>query len=90
MAPYPDVIVIGAGVIGLSAAVAVQGRGLSVTVLDREGPAAGASAAAPGGGVLPGALPGAPSAGASAAWGFGSPGGSGGCGRAPVNSDDFG
>lgn len=44
MAPYPDVIVIGAGVIGLSAAVAAQGRGLSVTVLDREGPAAGASA----------------------------------------------
>lgn len=44
MAPYPDVIVIGAGVVGLSAAIAVQGRGLSVAVLDREGPAAGASA----------------------------------------------
>lgn len=40
----PDVIVIGAGVVGLSAAIAAQGRGLSVTVLDREGPAAGASA----------------------------------------------
>lgn len=40
----PDVIVIGAGVIGLSAAIAAQARGLSVTVLDREGPAAGASA----------------------------------------------
>ncbi len=40
----PDVIVIGAGVIGLSAAIAAQVRGLSVTVLDREGPAAGASA----------------------------------------------
>lgn len=40
----PDVIVIGAGVIGLSAALALQARGLSVTVLDREGPAAGASA----------------------------------------------
>lgn len=39
-----DVIVIGAGVVGLSAAIAAQGRGLSVTVLDREGPAAGASA----------------------------------------------
>jgi D-amino-acid dehydrogenase len=39
-----DVIVIGAGVIGLSAAIAAQARGLSVTVLDREGPAAGASA----------------------------------------------
>ncbi|MBL0375436.1 FAD-dependent oxidoreductase [Rhizobium sp. KVB221] len=40
----PDVIVIGAGVVGLSAALALQARGLSVTVLDREGPAAGASA----------------------------------------------
>lgn len=40
----PDVIVIGAGVVGLSAAIAAQGRGLSVVVLDREGPAAGASA----------------------------------------------
>ncbi|OCO99942.1 MULTISPECIES: FAD-binding oxidoreductase [unclassified Ensifer] len=43
-AAQPDVIVIGAGVVGLSAAIAVQARGLSVTVLDREGPAAGASA----------------------------------------------
>ncbi|RFB79758.1 NAD(P)/FAD-dependent oxidoreductase [Methylovirgula sp. 4M-Z18] len=40
----PDVIVIGAGVVGLSAAIAAQARGLSVVVLDREGPAAGASA----------------------------------------------
>jgi D-amino-acid dehydrogenase len=39
-----DVIVIGAGVIGLSAALMAQARGLSVTVVDREGPAAGASA----------------------------------------------
>ena len=38
------VIVIGAGVIGLSAALAAQARGLRVTVIDREGPAAGASA----------------------------------------------
>ncbi|MDP3197305.1 FAD-binding oxidoreductase [Tabrizicola sp.] len=38
------VIVIGAGVIGLSAALMVQARGLTVTVVDREGPAAGASA----------------------------------------------
>ncbi|EGL65042.1 D-amino acid dehydrogenase, small subunit [Agrobacterium sp. ATCC 31749] len=42
--PAHDVIVIGAGVVGLSAAIAAQGRGLSVTVIDREGPAAGASA----------------------------------------------
>ena len=40
----PDVIVIGAGVVGLSAAIAAAARGLSVAVLDREGPAAGASA----------------------------------------------
>ncbi|MBL4930008.1 NAD(P)/FAD-dependent oxidoreductase [Fuscibacter oryzae] len=38
------VIVIGAGVVGLSAALAAQARGLSVSVIDREGPAAGASA----------------------------------------------
>lgn len=38
------VIVIGAGVIGLSAALMAQARGLLVTVVDREGPAAGASA----------------------------------------------
>ncbi|SCB18819.1 NAD(P)/FAD-dependent oxidoreductase [Rhizobium hainanense] len=40
----PDVMVIGAGVVGLSAAIAAQARGLSVAVVDREGPAAGASA----------------------------------------------
>ena len=40
----PDVIVIGAGVVGLSAAIAAQSRGLKVLVVDREGPAAGASA----------------------------------------------
>ncbi len=39
-----SVIVIGAGVIGLSTALMAQRRGLSVTVVDREGPAAGASA----------------------------------------------
>lgn len=39
-----DLIVIGAGVVGLSAALAAQARGLKVTVIDREGPAAGASA----------------------------------------------
>lgn len=42
--PNPDVIVVGAGVVGLSAALMAASRGLSVTVLDREGPAAGASA----------------------------------------------
>jgi D-amino-acid dehydrogenase len=40
----PDVVVIGAGVVGLSAALALRARGLGVLVLDREGPAAGASA----------------------------------------------
>ncbi len=40
----PDVIIVGAGVIGLSAAIAAQARGLTVVVLDRDGPAAGASA----------------------------------------------
>jgi len=44
MPPNPKVIVVGAGVVGLSAALALQRRGMSVTVLDREGPAAGASA----------------------------------------------
>ncbi|AXC48629.1 FAD-dependent oxidoreductase [Paracoccus suum] len=39
-----DVIVIGAGVVGLSAALALTARGRQVTVLDRAGPAAGASA----------------------------------------------
>lgn len=39
-----DVIVIGAGVVGLSIAIAAKMRGLDVTVIDREGPAAGASA----------------------------------------------
>ncbi len=40
----PDVIVVGAGVVGLSAALEAQARGLRVRVIDREGPAAGASA----------------------------------------------
>lgn len=39
-----EVIVVGAGVVGLSAALAAQARGLKVMVVDREGPAAGASA----------------------------------------------
>lgn len=57
-----DVIVIGAGVIGLSAALAAQAGGRSVLVLDREGPAAGASAGNAGGfaftDILPLASPG--------------------------------
>lgn len=39
-----EVTVIGAGVIGLSAALMAQARGFTVTVVDRAGPAAGASA----------------------------------------------
>ncbi|PZO67343.1 MAG: amino acid dehydrogenase [Paracoccus denitrificans] len=42
--PTGDVTVIGAGVVGLSIAIALQMQGLAVTVLDRDGPAAGASA----------------------------------------------
>ena len=38
------VTVVGAGVVGLSTALALQARGLPVRVIDREGPAAGASA----------------------------------------------
>ena len=41
-ASRPDAVV-GAGVVGLSAALALRARGLSVMVLDREGPAAGTS-----------------------------------------------
>nr|WP_298105499.1 FAD-dependent oxidoreductase [uncultured Shinella sp.] len=40
----PGVVIIGAGVVGLSAAIAAQARGLTVTVLERDAPAAGASA----------------------------------------------
>lgn len=40
---HADLTVIGAGVIGLSAALSAQARGLTVRVIDREGPAAGAS-----------------------------------------------
>lgn len=38
-----DIIVVGAGVVGLSIALEAQHRGLTVRVIDREGPAAGAS-----------------------------------------------
>lgn len=39
-----NVVVVGAGVIGLSVALMAQARGLAVTVIDRAGPAGGASA----------------------------------------------
>jgi D-amino-acid dehydrogenase len=39
-----DVLVVGAGVVGLSIALEAQSRGLTVRVIDRTGPAAGASA----------------------------------------------
>lgn len=52
-----EVIVIGAGVVGLSVALAAQARGLSVTVIDREGPAAGASAGNAGAFAFPEILP---------------------------------
>ncbi len=43
MSRTAEVIVVGAGVIGLSVALAAQARGLSARVIDRAGPAAGAS-----------------------------------------------
>jgi sarcosine oxidase subunit beta len=45
----PDVVVIGAGVVGLSIALQLSQRGASVTVLDRVGIGAGASGLQPGG-----------------------------------------
>ncbi|WP_461307317.1 NAD(P)/FAD-dependent oxidoreductase, partial [Albidovulum sp.] len=48
-----DLLVIGAGVIGLSVALAAQARGRSVLVIDRAGPAAGASAGNAGGFAFP-------------------------------------
>ncbi|WP_404405768.1 NAD(P)/FAD-dependent oxidoreductase [Pelagibacterium halotolerans] len=39
-----DIVVIGAGVVGLSVALALKARGRDVTVLDKTGPGAGASA----------------------------------------------
>src|SRR4051812_44154649 len=46
--PMPDVIVIGAGVIGTSIALALARRGASVILLDRGAPGAEASSAAAG------------------------------------------
>jgi sarcosine oxidase subunit beta len=45
----PDVIVVGAGVVGLSIAFHLQERGASVVVLERSGVGAGASGVQPGG-----------------------------------------
>lgn len=45
----PDVVVVGAGVVGLSIALHLTQRGASVTVLDRAGIGAGASGVQPGG-----------------------------------------
>ena len=41
---HPDVIVIGAGVVGSRRRLPLRRAGMTVLVLDREGPAAGASA----------------------------------------------
>jgi D-hydroxyproline dehydrogenase subunit beta len=44
----PDVVVMGAGIIGAACAQALRARGLHVVVLDRHGPASGTSAAGEG------------------------------------------
>ena len=49
MSAEPDVLIIGAGVVGLSIAYHLNRRGASVTVLDRAGIGAGASGVQPGG-----------------------------------------
>lgn len=41
--PPASAIVIGAGIVGLATALRLQERGVSVTIIDREGPAGGAS-----------------------------------------------
>lgn len=41
---HPEVVVVGAGVVGLSAAINAREAGMTVTVMDATGPAAGASA----------------------------------------------
>lgn len=45
---HPDVVVMGAGIIGAACAQALTARGLHVLVLDRHGPASGTSAAGEG------------------------------------------
>jgi glycine/D-amino acid oxidase-like deaminating enzyme len=49
MAHGPDVVVVGAGVVGLSVALHLTGQGASVTVVERAGIGAGASGVQPGG-----------------------------------------
>ena len=38
-----DIIIIGAGIVGVSTALELQKKGLSVTLIDKSGPAEGAS-----------------------------------------------
>ncbi|MET9633006.1 FAD-dependent oxidoreductase [Lentzea sp. NPDC006480] len=45
---HPDVVVVGAGIIGAACAQALSARGLDVVVIDRCGPASGTSAAGEG------------------------------------------
>lgn len=52
-----EVVVVGAGVIGLSIALAAQARGMKVRVIEREAPAAGASAGNAGAFAFPDILP---------------------------------
>lgn len=49
MSPRPDVVVIGAGIVGLSVALHLREGGATVTVVDRAGIGAGASGVQPGG-----------------------------------------
>src|SRR2546426_8053732 len=49
MRARPDVVVVGAGIVGLSIAYHLARRGASVTVLERSGIGAGASGVQPGG-----------------------------------------
>ena len=49
MRTAPDVVIVGAGVVGLSIAFHLTQRGASVTVFDRAGIGAGASGVQPGG-----------------------------------------
>jgi sarcosine oxidase subunit beta len=49
MSPRPDVVVVGAGIVGLSIAFHLSERDASVTVVDRAGVGAGASGVQPGG-----------------------------------------